>query len=94
MFLLLGLVSSVVAAPISAAGVLVYLIQASRNRRAGVSLFSLDILACGANLVLFRPDLLNEDGQQYRRMFFRAVLVFLSTVAASFLFFGGAKLVE
>jgi hypothetical protein len=57
-----------------------YLLKTMANRRAGVLLWSAPLAFFPPNIV-FRPDLLTERGQAFRRRFGRAALVCVAAAA-------------
>lgn len=81
-FALLALVGSVyTVATVAWLAALYYLLKTMANRRSGVPLWSAPLAFFPPNIV-FRPDLLTERGQAFRRRFGRAALVFVAAVAA------------
>jgi len=70
-----------------------YLFNTIANRRAEVLLWSAPLGFFPPNIV-FRPDLLTDRGQFFRRRFGQAVLVFVAAVAAGLALHGLARLLS
>ncbi len=70
-----------------------YLVRTVANRKPGVRLWSAGLGYIPLNLV-FRPDLLTERGQLWRRRFGRSVLVFVGALAAGVALTGLAALLH
>lgn len=80
-FLVLMLVSSVyTVATVAWLAAAYYLFKTIANRRSEVLLWSAPLGFFPPNIV-FRPDLLTERGQAFRRRFGQAALVFVAAVA-------------
>lgn len=70
-----------------------FLIKTVTNRRSGVRLWSAPLAFFPPNIV-FRPDLLTERGQAFRRRFGYATLVFVVAVATGVALSGLARLLS
>ncbi len=80
-FAVLALVGSVyTVATVAWLAATYYLAKTMANRRSGVLLWSAPLAFFPPNIV-FRPDLLTERGQVFRRRFGQAAFVFIAAVA-------------